>query len=249
MSRGPFTGVTRVVIFNWPIFLAVDLTILAGILWGCFGPVHGWIGWVIAGGGLLAEIVTLGTTWWIYDRSPLYRFGWLTPWVTPGDRLLNVTVGFDESSAPLRECFPDCEVTTLALQGPEVGGASIERARRTEPAAADALRVGVRNWPAPAAPFDLALFFFAAHEVRDLADRRALFQSAAAWMRPGARAVVVEHPRDFWNTLVYGFGAFHFLPAADWLRTFEGHWQIQQEGRCTRWVRIYILRMKEEVAC
>jgi len=249
MTRGPFTGVTRVVLFNWPIFLAVDLTILAGVLWGCFASQHAWIGWVVAGGGLLAEIVTLGMTWWIYDRSPLYRFDWLTPMVEPGDRLLNVTVGFDESTEPLRERFPDCEVTTVALEGPEVGGASVERARRTAPVAGDACQIGVRDWPPASEPFDLALFFFAAHEVRDLTNRQSLFQSAAHWVRPGGKAVVVEHLRDGWNGMIYGFGAWHFLPHADWLRTFEGIWKLDQEQTCTRWIRIFTLRKREELPC
>jgi len=224
---------------------AAGLVGVIGLFWALTGPMLAWLGWLIFLGAFGFSLWTLLVTWRIYDRSGLYAFEWLEPEVRMADRLLNVTIGFDESTNLLRQRFPWLEVSPIAIKGEGVGGGSIERARRYAPAESSAWQADIRNWPAiPAC--DVILFFFAAHEIRSLDKRRALFESASKVTPAGGRAVVVEHLRDRANFLAYGPGACHFLTLDEWRKTFEPHWRLAFETTFTPYLRIFYLRKGEE---
>jgi len=218
---------------------------LLGLFWALKSPMLAWVGWLLFVGVMGFTVWTLFVTWRIYDVSGLYQFEWLEPEVRQADRLLNVTIGFDESSGLLRQRFPWLDISPITIGGDGVGGASIVRASRYAPAESGAWRAGVGDWP-DLPLCDVVLFFFAAHEVRSLDKRRALFESASHVVPEGARAVVVEHLRDWPNFLAYGPGAHHFLTLADWHATFEPYWRLAFETSFTPWLRIFYLRKRQE---
>ena len=57
-----------------------------------------------------------------------------------------------------------------------------------------------------------------------------------------ASAALLAHLRDAWNLIAYGPGAFHFLPASAWKRSFSGgRLAIVRQAACTPFVRVFEL--------
>ena len=70
--------------------------------------------------------------------------------------------------------------------------------------------------PVPAESIDLLLAPLSAHELRDAADREALFREASRVLRAAGRMILVEHHRDVPNLLAFGPAAWHFYPRTEW---------------------------------
>ncbi|MBA3685567.1 MAG: class I SAM-dependent methyltransferase, partial [Planctomycetes bacterium] len=106
--------------------------------------------------------------------------------------------------------------------------------------------VGAGPLPLPDAWADAVFVLFAAHEVRDDAERAALFCELRRVLAPGAAIHVVEHLRDPANVLAYGPGAWHFLARATWLRTFAAAaLHVTSERRMTPFLRWFVLGSRE----
>jgi SAM-dependent methyltransferase len=234
------TGVGRVVAFNWPKYAAGVATIAAGA--AAPGPIRRP---ARAGAALAAAWVagSLAATWWAYDRSPLYRWRWLTSLLpAPPARYAVISAGLDEVSPALRRLYPAAEPILLDLHDPaRPGSGSIRRARAlvAAPAASRPARPG--RLPVPTAGLDAAFLVFAAHELRVPADRAALFAEVGRTLRPGGRLVLVEHLRDAGNLLAYGPGAWHFYPRPEWLRLARtAGLTLAAEAAVTRLVRALV---------
>jgi SAM-dependent methyltransferase len=232
-------GVRQILLFNWPKF--VLCVVLAGIAlvlpfpqpWRLF--VHGaalvGLGWVALG-------VLLG--WLVYDVSRLYDWSWIFVVLPYSPRRYAVlSTGLDEISGRLAELLPGSEATLFDLYDSTNKDGSIRRARKlvTPP---DGMRRAVpAHLPVADGCFDAVFVVFAAHELRDPGDRRALFGEIARTLRPGGRLVLVEHCRDAANILAYGPGAWHFYPRSEWLRLAAGaRLTLVAEGAMTPLVRV-----------
>ena len=89
---------------------------------------------------------------------------------------------------------------------------------------------------------DLCLTIFAAHEIRQDAERVAFFREIARVLAPTGRALVVEHLRDGWNFLAYGPGFCHFFSRKSWQRSFaDAGLKLVREEASTPFVRVFEL--------
>lgn len=239
-------GVGNVVRFNWP-FYAVALGLAAALLLVvALGPstLRPWLGLALAA-LLLPVLTSLAATVWVYDLSPLYRLSWLPLTLPPGATLLSLSAGFDEISPALRQHYQPARLLAADFYNPaRHTEASIARARRAYPPAADLLPISTSApLPWPSASIDTCFAFLAAHEIRDAAERAAFFRELGRVTRPGGYIVVTEHLRNLPNFLAYNIGFLHFHSRRAWLATFaQAGLQVQQEVRLTPFVTTFILR-------
>lgn len=213
-ARRPFAGVQMILRYNWPLYLAgvgaaaVGATVAASPR-RC-PPLRA----TGAGVGLCAgwlAVTSLAASWWIYDRSELYRWTWLTRLLPAAPtRVLVVHAGLDEASRPVKALWPAAEVESVDVHG-GMGAttASLRRARTGAPAATSPERRETTG-------VDVVVAFLAAHEIRTADGRARLLSQMRRSLRPGGRLLLVEHVRDLANALVYGPAVGHFYPVDEW---------------------------------
>src|ERR1043166_2062751 len=113
IPRGPFQGVAEIISFNrhWYVGGAVAIlaatTALAMFDW----PVQIRVATIIALAiAVLWSVMSLAVSHWVYDRSPLRDWMWIKgALLTEPKRWCNIHCGLDESSASLKEIFPEAE--------------------------------------------------------------------------------------------------------------------------------------------
>ena len=254
-KRTPYEGVLNIVRFNWNYYLTAATLLLVGGggLYWAWPWLATWMpaalarlvatglvmGLAVAAYFLVASLVV---SHWVYDRAPLYRWQWLPAFLgREPRRALNVHAGLDETSEPLGRAFPRTAWQVADFYDPtRHTEASIARARRRYPATAPFDRVSPAQLPYPDQRFDAVLVLFAAHEIRDAAERAAFFAEIRRVLTPGGALVLVEHARDWANFAAFGPGFTHFLPAGEWLRRAAGAGlTVEQAERHTPFVRAW----------
>jgi SAM-dependent methyltransferase len=237
-------GVGRVVAFNWPRYVIGLAVVLAGFVVPLPAPLSLPMRSAAALVALLI-VVSLVATWWVYDRSPLYTWRWLTD-LLPADptRYAVISSGLDEISPTLRKRFPAGQAALLDLYDPRLTReGSIRRARAMVAASAAARPSRPDALPVPTDSLDAVFVVFAAHELRHPAQRLELFTEIARTLRPGGSLLLVEHCRDAANIAAYGPGAWHFYPRREWLRLGrEAALTFVDEATTTPLVRALIFR-------
>lgn len=239
--RGRYQGVWNVVRFNPGMYVAAIGVVVLALLLPWPEPLS-----QIARAGTAATIyLVLASLWashYIYDRSELYRWTWLSSRVRSADRVVNIHSGFDETSSALRCLYPQAQHTTLdfydPVRNPEP---SIARARRLYPPSPTSLLVDSRSLPLPDGHADLVCVLLAAHEIRQHTERAAFFREVRRLLDPEGRLILLEHQRDFPNWLVFGPGFLHFFPRSDWLRALaEAGLAVSEEFTVTPFLRGFV---------
>lgn len=239
-----WTGTWQVIQFNWPKLLGGVAAVGAGALVaGSRAPrivrIAGGLGAAAAAWTTVASMVG---TWWVYDASELrhWRFPARVAGRTPS-RILLVSAGFDEVSAPLAQAFPSATIEVVDMLDEEAAEeASIRRARRLYPSSAR--RVSPDD-VAGDDRFDLVLLAQSAHELRAHHDRVRLVRSSLEALEPGGAVVLVEHLRDAANAVIYGPGALHFHSAETWRAAVkDAGGRIDRAERITPFVAAWAVR-------
>jgi SAM-dependent methyltransferase len=223
-GRTRFQGARHILRFNWQWYaLALAVAVV-------LPP-------IVVAPAILWSVLSLAVSHYVYDRSPLYRFTWLSLPVPPRS-CVHLHAGFDETSALLGQVFPEATHRVFDLYDPaEMTEPSIARARNTTAPHAD-----WRALPLPTAGADAVFLLFAAHELRRAPARVALFREAARVLRTGGRIVVAEHLRDWANFFAFGPGFFHFLPERAWREAArDAGLRVRRRFRVTPFVAVFEL--------
>lgn len=231
MSR--YAGVAQVARFNWPAYAgAAGLVAIALVAPRRVRPPLT----ALAIGATWFAAASLVATNLVYDRSEFADWEWPSRlFRRPPRRVAVLHAGLDNASPHLRSLWPDAEVQVVDFYDP---------ATMTEPAIARA-RGDVRHGDELGdlrPDLDAAFVVLAAHELRTRLDRAAFFTRTAEALAPNGKLVLVEHLRDLPNAIVYGPGAWHFLPRNDYLIAFEdAHLTLEEERAMTPFLRQWVL--------
>lgn len=243
ITRKPLQGVRNIVRFNWHFYvLSIALLILLAVLYAQASHVYAWVLLVVMGGIVLAISLSLIVSLYIYDLSGFYAFDWIQHRGAPVQHILNIHAGFDETSERLHSRFPDARLHVFDFYDPQLHTElSIRRARKAYPPYPGTIVVSSKQLPALANKVDLVFLIFAAHEIRDDAERVQFLRSVKDRMKEGGRLYLVEHLRDMPNMLVYNIGALHFYGRNIWLCDMaKAGFQLVEEKTFTPFVRIFI---------
>lgn len=245
--RGRWQGMMTIARFNWPFYVAALAVIFATFAGLLLFPAR--VPRLICSVALASAVYflfgSLGVSHLIYDRSDLYRWGWLKRALRGAAprRAIFCHSGFDETSEDLRSRLEDLEWLVLDhFDEGRMTEASIRRARRMFPPTPDTLPATYNRWPATAESADIVFGLLAIHELRLEEERGAWFAEARRCLRQGGRVLLVEHVRDLANFFAFGPGFLHFHSRGSWRRAWESAgFRATDEFRVTPWVRIFIL--------
>jgi SAM-dependent methyltransferase len=221
--RQPFQGVSNIVRFNWHFYLIALMGVGLG-LWLAFWLGDWWlvVGLFVAFGVVATMVISLIVSWYIYDRSDLYRLNWL-PDLEPGSNIVNIHAGFDETSELLTKRYPGTKLQVFDFYDPALHTeVSIKRARKAYAPYPGTIAIRTTTVPLKDKSVDVIFLLLAAHEIRNAVERAQFFALLRRALKPGGRIIVTEHLRDPANFLAYNVGAFHFLAYGNWQRTFGG---------------------------
>ncbi len=241
-----FQGVSQIVVFNWPFYACA---LAAAVIAVSINPLlpealQSWV-LVAVGLGSLSVALTLIASWYVYDLTDLYNFDYLdTTAADHAERIANIHAGFNETSLPLAHRFPKAAIDTYDFYDPcKHTEASIRRARALHPAPVPTTSIDSAHIPVGEDTYDCIFLVFAAHEIRDDAERIRFFEELRLVAKPGASIYLVEHLRDWRNALVYSIGCLHFHSEATWQNTFEqSGWRIAARTRPNAFTVSYQLK-------
>jgi hypothetical protein len=211
-----YAGVLKIARFNWPWYVAAAVVTIAGILLlrsRVLGETLSMLGLT---GLLVADlwlIMSLAVSHYIYDRSAVSRGEWLGNVGSASvGRAAIFHAGQDEATDVVTGRLISSDVEAFDFYDPERNGtASLERARseavrHATPIAPDAI-------PLEDDALDLGLLVFAAHEIRDEAERVLFFQELAR-LSPLNRQMFIVHTL-FLCVILTLFGSLSlFAPSA-----------------------------------
>lgn len=240
--RKPFTGITNIVRFNWHFYLLALFAIIVGSI--ASFQINGWwklLCWAFVIGTVCMLIVSMFVSFYIYDCTQLYDFNWIKDSRSTGS-VVNIHSGFDESSALLRERFPNADFIVWDFYNPEKHTeSSIKRARKIYPS--DGISIATNDLPSVNNPVEIVYLILAAHEIRNEEERIIFFKELNRILHLDGTIYVMEHLRDVPNFLAYSIGAFHFHSKRTWLRTFsEAGFSIVSEQKHTPFISIFKLQ-------
>ncbi len=244
---GGFSGVWQIFLYNWHFYAAAFvLDLFAALLWMRFSS-HSGIRLAIC---LAAAVPTfwafssLLVSHYVYDRSQLYQWNWLTAVLQRNpDHWVNIHAGLDQTSDSLRRLFPDARHRILDIYvRSEMSEPSIERARRRAQPPVASEKANPASLPLEDSACDTIFLIFVAHELRRREARQQFFREVSRALKPGGCVVLIEHLRDWKNFVAYGPGALHFFSRRQWLAACsQPGLKLTRELGITPFVRCFVV--------
>lgn len=245
LNRSPFQGLSNVLRFNWH-FYALALLGIALLAGSSTFLDDEWknLPFYLIALILLPIVTSLIITYYIYDYSDLYAFNWCKKYATsPNLTILNINAGFDETSPLIASIFQDCPLYVCDFyDSGEHTEISIKRARKAYPPSPDTVKVKTNNLPFADGQFDLVFVTFAAHEIRNTAERKRFFLELNRVTKRTGKIFLTEHLRDPFNFLAYTIGFFHFYPRSVWIGVFKNSGlTLIKEHKTTKFITTFML--------
>jgi len=246
--RKRLQGTWNILRFNRHFYgTAIVVVILLSLL--CFYLTPPWSAYLLAGIILACSVtlISILVSCYIYDLSGLYKLNWIPG---PAGDILNIHAGFDETSVLIREKFPGKRLTVLDFHDPGKHTAlSLKIARKTSPPYPGTIPVIAAKLPLADQSQHLVCVLFAAHEIRNRAERQLFFRELRRVLHPKGQIVIAEHLRDGANFLAYTIGFTHFYPRSTWLHSFEqAGLRLKTEQSVTPFIRIFILETDDTLS-
>lgn len=240
--RKPFQGVLNIIRFNWHFYaLSIGFLLFFFVLSYEYQSLHNYL-WIASIAMLWLNVISLSVSYYVYDLSALYDFKWLDIQEAEG-KIINISAGFDETSAILRKKFLGAELIVLDFYDPTIHTeVSIKRARKAYPIFPGTQSVESVNLPLKKNSADKIFVILSAHEIRNKHERIFFFKELKRLIKPTGQIFIVEHLRDTANFLAYNIGFFHFYSKSTWSEVFHSaELKIQNEIKITPFISTFIL--------
>lgn len=247
-KRLRFQGVWNIIRFNWHFYITASAALLVLFCLGTYQD--GMLRNLFYGFGILMGlpiILSLVTSFYIYDFSNLYHFDWLLKYATrEKKKILFIHAGFDEMSSLIQSEFPNSLVVHADFYDPvQHTEVSIKRARKAYPPSAGTVWQDTQNMRLMDAPFDYIFVLLAAHEIRQSDQRSIFFKEQKKLLEARGKIFVLEHLRDLPNFMAFNIGFFHFFSRNSWLTTFhQAGLVLEQEVKQTPFISLFTLVKK-----
>ena len=176
--RKRFEGVINLVRFNWHYYLILFLALILIFFAGLFVVKYRIFATIFIVATLLFCIFSIVATYYIYDRSPLYKFTWFKDQLyhRPA-RIVNIHGGYDETSKLIAELYPKDEVSVFDFYNPEKNAEiSTKRARKTNPPFAGTRNITIDHIPLKDGYADRIFLILSTHEIRSNKERNIFFE-------------------------------------------------------------------------
>ena len=248
-ARGPHQGVLQILQFNWQMYACATAGVAACWLAAALLPWPGRTALLLVSAPAAFWLASsLAVSHYVYDRFPLYDLRWLEGALSRApQRWLNIHSGWDETSEVLAGVFPHADGRVADIFDPLImTEPSIRQAQRMNRGAMAATPARHDALPFESGTFDASFAIFAAHELRQHAQRVQLFCEIARVLAAGGEFVLIEHVRDWRNFLAFGPGFLHFFSLRAWRSVARAAgFAAHTEFKMTPFVRVYILRRAE----
>lgn len=242
--RQPLQGTINIIRFNWPLYIITLGLALALVISGYLISSFKYICLIAGLAIFLPALVSILTSWLVYDYSPLYQLPWIHQFKgQPTDVIVNINAGFDETSDTIKAKVPYQHFYIFDFYNPNNHTeASIKRARKRYPVPKGTRMIQTHNIPLKDNSVDKIFVIFSAHEIRDEAERILFFRELHRILKHGGHIFLTEHLRDYPNFLAYNIGFLHFFPGNIWQRTIEqADLHIAQQQKTTPFVTTFTI--------
>lgn len=241
--RKPFQGVGNIIRFNWQYYVLSLIAIVALLL------ISNNLTAALRAAAIvsvlliiIANLISLSVSFFIYDLSSLYKLTWLDRLRT-GSKIININAGFDETSNLLKSKFTNADLIVLDFYDPtKHTEVSIKRARKAYPPFPNTQQTSTTNLPLKDKSADNVFAILSAHEIRNDEERVSFFRELNRVLAATGQVIVTEHLRDTANFLAYNIGFFHFHSKSTWLQTFQlAGFKVADEIKITPFISTFIL--------
>jgi SAM-dependent methyltransferase len=250
--RGRYQGVLQILHFNWRMYLATGVGLIAATLVWPLLPMAGRAALLVGfAPAVFWMIASLAVSHYVYDRFPIYDLHWLERALehTPR-RWINIHAGWDETSGVLKAIFPDAvgEAVDLfdprTMTEPSIREASqMQQARQATRLAVPSISARYDALPFENGTVDAAFAIFAAHELRRREQRVKFFGEVRRVLTASGELVVMEHARDWWNFFAFGPSFLHFFARQDWREAAQAAGlEVRTEFELTPFVNVFVMR-------
>jgi SAM-dependent methyltransferase len=212
-------------LYNWPVFASIFFFGMVMLIVSFLLPTpwH-WLSLTCSLGAFIVIITALATTYVVYDWGPKHEYDRLAELgnLEQANVVLDITCGKLRGTRGLLPHFQQGHYFLIDIYDPQkMTESALRRARYLEPPLQTNRRIYQRpgqidKLPLPHNWADIIYCDFSLHEVRDSADRDALFAEFARVLKPQGRLLIAEHGLDMPNFLTFGPGSFSFFPADTW---------------------------------
>ncbi|MGE9314000.1 class I SAM-dependent methyltransferase [Niabella sp. CJ426] len=242
--RQPLQGTINIIRFNWPLYtIALGLVLVLAIS-GYLIPSFKYICLIAGSAIFLPILLSLLTSWFVYDYSSLYQLPWIHQLKgQPTDVIVNINAGFDETSDTIKATLSYQHFYIFDFYNPDTHTeASIKRARKRYPAPEETRSIQTHSIPLNDNSVDKIFVIFSAHEIRDEAERILFFSELHRILKQGGRIYLTEHLRDIANLLAYNIGFLHFYTGNMWQCNIEqSGLRIVQQQKTTPFVTTFTI--------
>lgn len=241
--RKPFQGVTNIIRFNWHFYaIAFAVLLLLGGMASLFGNPLCLVIYFIMNVLLLTILISLLTSYYIYDVSDFYLLKWMEH-NNSESLIVNIHAGFDENSHLIQNKFNNAELIVLDFYNPQKHTEpSIQRARKAYPPFPTTQQIITTSIPLHDHSVDKLFVILSAHEIRNSQERLLFFNELHRVLKPSGQLYITEHLRDLPNFIAFNIGFFHFFPKKSWIKIIKkAHFKIQKTEKLNPWITNFIL--------